>query len=152
MGAVAPANGSTALTGRAGRFFVGQDQIARCTNWDVNEKLAHVSEWGDSDSEGYTCRAAGRKDCTFATQGKYDTAADQVELFGLDLFHPDDCVEATLEVGAIQFYAFPRALCSDFKVSINVDTEEVIGWSADWGADGTFSGLGMGGTAPPEDA
>lgn len=143
-----PANGSTALTGRNATFTVDSEQVARATNWDVNEKIAHVSEWGDSDSNGFTCRAAGRKDATFAANGKYDTDGIGGESFGMDLFHPDDTCHAELDSGEASSstslaYDFPRALCNDFKISVNIDSEEVIGWTSEWGADGEFTGYAI---------
>jgi hypothetical protein len=98
-----------------------------------------MSEWGDSDSSGYTNRAAGRRDATFSTEGKYDTT-DEV----FDLFYPGDILETYLYMtkvvtpAADVHWHFPRAACSDFKLSVNIDSEEVIGWTADWGADGVF--------------
>ena len=122
------------LTGRNGKFQVAASLVARTTQWAVNPKLASSSEWGDSDSAGYTNRAAGRKDATFNGEGKYDT---EDEVF--DLFMPGDNAVAVLWMNATALYwDFPRALCSDFNLTINIDSEEVIGWQSNWGADGQF--------------
>lgn len=122
------------LTGRNGKFVVDNELVARATQWSVNPKLASSSEWGDSDSGGYTNRSAGRKDATFNSEGKYDTTD---EIF--DLFMPGDTVVAVLWMDATSLYwDFPRALCNDFSMVINIDTEDVIGWTAGWGADGIF--------------
>ncbi len=122
------------LTGRNGKFVVDDELIARITKWDVSRALASKSEWGDSDSAGYTNRAAGRRDATFDCEGKYDTT-DEV----YDKFVPEDIAEAVLWMNALTLYwAFPRALCADFKMSVNVESEEVIGWASSWGADGVF--------------
>lgn len=131
----------TALTGRNGKFVVEATLVARTTKWDVNRALASKSEWGDSDSGGYTNRAAGRRDATFDAEGKYDTTT---EVF--DLFHPEDIAEAVLWMDATSLYwTFPRALCMDFKMSINIDSEEVIGWTSGWGSDGIFYAPGEAG-------
>lgn len=124
----------TALTGRNGKFVADGALIARSTKWDVNPKLATKSEWGDSDSAGYTNRSAGRKDATFTAEGKYDTD-DEV----FDVFQPEDIVTAVLWMDASSLYwAFPRALCDDFSLMTDQDSQEVIGWSSSWGADGIF--------------
>ena len=124
----------TALTGRQGKFVVGTDLVARATQWAVTRTLASKSEWGDSDSGGYTNRAAGRRDGTFTAEGKYDTA-DEV----FDLFQPEDISIAVLWLDNVSLYwDFPRALCSDFSLTVNIDSEEVIGWNSSWGADGIF--------------
>ncbi len=126
------------LTGRNGKFSAAGHLIARTKKWDVSSSLASKSEWGDSDSAGYTNRAAGRRDGTFSTEGVYDTSAKVINIFA-----PGDSPHATLwqdgvTANALFYWDFPRALNSDFKLSVNIDTEEVEGWSADWGADGIF--------------
>ncbi len=123
------------LTGRNGKFSVGGSDVARVTQWAVNPTLATSNEWGDSDSGGFTNRSAGRKDCTFTAEGKYDTA-DEV----FDLFEPGDIVAAILYMlSATLPYTFPRALNNDFNISVNIDTEEVIGWTGAFGADGSYT-------------
>ena len=122
------------LTGRNGKFVVDTSLVARTTQWAVNPNLANTSEWGDSDSAGYTNRAAGRRDATFTAEGKYDTS-DEV----FDLFQPEDVAIAVLWMNATTLYwDFPRALCSDFNITVNIDSEEVIGFTSSWGADGIF--------------
>lgn len=124
----------TSLTGRLGRFQAESQLVARTKKWDVSSTLASKSEWGDSDSGGYTNRAPGRKDGTFETEGVYDTVVEQ-----FDILAPEDYVDATLWMNITTLYwAFPRAMCLDFKLSVNIDTEEVIGWTSSLGADGIF--------------
>jgi hypothetical protein len=115
-------------------------EIARVTNWGVNPTLASDSQWGDSSCGGYTARAAGRRDATFTTEGKYDKTTEV-----WDLFLPEDILAITLWLdhdarsgGVNRYWDFPRALCNDFNMVVDVDTEEVIGWTATWGADGIF--------------
>lgn len=121
------------VTGRNGDFVVASTLVARCTQWAVNPKLASSSEWGDSDSAGFTNRAAGRKDATFTAEGKYDTTN---EVF--DLFQPEDIVISVLWLNNSLYWDFPRAMNTDFNLMVNIDTEEVIGWTSAWGADGVF--------------
>lgn len=129
------------LIGRDGEFVVGSARVARVTQWQVSSTLATKSEWGDSDSGGYTNRAAGRKDATFTAEGKYDTT-DEV----WDLFQPDDVAVAVLWMdNSTLYWDFPRALCMDFGLMVNMDSQEVIGWTSQWGADGEFFWPGQSG-------
>ena len=110
--------------------------ILRTTQWAVNPTLATSSEWGDSEGAGYTNRREGRNDATFTCEGKYDTT---VEVF--DIFEPEDYAGVALfltDAEAGEHWTFPRAMCTDFNITVNVDTEEVIGWTSSWGADGPF--------------
>jgi len=122
------------LTGQNGEFVVDSQRVARTTKWDVSATLATKSEWGDSDTGGYTARAAGRKDCTFNAEGKY-TIDDEV----WEIFSIGDNPVATLWMDSSSLYwHFPCALCLDFSMTVDMDTQEVIGWNSAFGADGIF--------------
>lgn len=130
------------VTGRLGKHVVGSTLVARITTWAVNPTLASSSEWGDSDSNGFTNRAAGRKDATFTTEGKFDTT-NRV----YDLFQPEDNAISTLWLDTTRYWDFPRSLNTDFTLTVDVDTEEIIGWTSAWGADGVFHFPGEAGAA-----
>ena len=135
------------LTGRNGKFVVGASQVARTTQWAVNPTLAGTSEWGDSDSNGFTNRAAGRKDATFTAEGKFDNGDGGADIIYV-LFQPEDILIATLWLDNVSLYwDFPRALCTDFNLTVDIDTEEVIGWTSSWGADGVYHYPGEAGAA-----
>ena len=124
------------LTGRNGKFTVDGNLVARATQWQRTSTLASKSEWGDSDSLGFTNRAAGRKDSTFTAEGKYDTS-DEV----FDLFQEEDIAQCTLFLNAVVpllYYDYPRSLCDNFQLTVNIDSAEVIGWTSAWGADGVY--------------
>ena len=134
------------LTGRNGKFVVGVTLVARITSWSVNPTLAGTAEWGDSDSGGYTNRAAGRIDGTFTAEGKFDT---DIAHNAFNLFARGDVAIAVLWLdGAALYYDFPRALCMDFNLTVDPDTEEVIAWTSSWGADGVYYYPGEVGATP----
>lgn len=127
-----PANGSTARTGRDADVAVGSTLVARCTQWSLDESAAE-SAWGDSNSEGYTNRSLGRKDATGNIQGKLD---EDVPCY--DLFAPGDIVEITLWEDDETYYYFGRAFIRTFNVLYNIDTREVVGWTATFASDGKY--------------
>jgi len=135
----------TSMTGRHGAFYIGNDRIARCTQWAVSQKPASVSEWGDSDGCGWTCRAPGRRDVTFTAEGKFDRTDAQWDIFvGGDYASaylyprkPTTC-DDPIPQDSWNFY-FPRAVCMEFNLTVNIDTEEVIGWTSSWGNDGVVT-------------
>lgn len=114
----------------------------------MNPKLASTSEWGDSDSNGYTNRAPGRRDATFTAEGKYDYG-----LQTFSLFMPGDRVKSVLWINPAlvspqpvvpaAYWDFPFSLCSEFNMTVNMDSQEVIGWTSSWGADGIFYAPGQ---------
>lgn len=130
------------ITGRNGKFVVNDQLVARTKNWSVNPSVGG-SEWGDSDSNGYTNRSSGRRDATFDAEGVYSIVSEQ-----FDLFKPGDIAEAVLWLNATNlYYDFPRALCRDFSLTVDIDTEEVIGWTSGWGADGEYYAPGEAGAS-----
>ncbi len=121
-------------TGRNGKFVVDTTLVSRVTQWEVTSTLANTTEWGDSDGGGYTLRKAGRKDATFSSEGKYTTDNEV-----WDLFQPGDEAIGVLWMDATALYwDFPCALCNNFALTVNIDTEEVIGWTSEWGTNGIF--------------
>ena len=133
---------TTVLTGVDGKVTVDGHLVARITKWAVSPKLASTSEWGDSDSQGYTNRAAGRKDATFSCEGKFDTDHPV-----WNLFQPGDCGEVILWMTPTLYWLFPCALNSSFNLEVDVDGETVIGWTSEWGANGKFYRPGQSGAA-----
>lgn len=121
------------LTGRKGKFVVEDTLVARTKKWAVNSKMASKSEWGDSDSDGFTNRAPGRRDATFTAEGVFQTT-DEI----YDIFEEGDIAKAVLWMNLTLYWAFPRALCDDFQLEVDIDTEQVIGWNSSWGADGRY--------------
>lgn len=138
-----PANSSTAVSGRDGKAVVDGSLVARLTQWSINPSTSE-SAWGDSDSQGYTARARARKDCTGSIQGKFDTGSKIYTLF-----EAGDIVELVLWEDASNYWAFPRVLITSFNLVFDQDTQEVVGWTADFGADGIFYRPGASG-APTE--
>ena len=122
------------LTGRSGRFTVEGELVARVTQWAVNPTLATSSEWGDSDSAGYTNRTIGRRDGTFTAEGKFSKTQEQYQLFQIG----EDSVAATLFMSSDYYWVFPCCICTDFNMTVDVDSEEVVGWTSSWGPDGIF--------------
>ncbi len=127
-------DGQSAITGTDGQVTVGGTRIARLTSWGYEES-AGESAWGDSDSAGYTFRKAGRKDAKGSIGGKFDKTNPPYVLF-----RAGDSVALVLSVQKTPhlYYAIPAAEISNFKFDVNQDTKEVIGWTADWGADGKY--------------
>ena len=123
------------VSGRGGSVSIDGAPLLRIKNWSVTVTRAGGSEWGDSDSEGYTNRSVGRKDCTFTCEGVFDTTSPQT-----NIIDPNDVVAVSLGSGSGgPSYSFERAICTDFSLTVDADTEEVIGWNASFGTDGEFT-------------
>lgn len=125
-------SGSTAVTGTLGQAVVDGERIARLTAWSLQESDGEMA-WGDSDSSGHTNRKAGRLDRTGTISGKFDSDSPPYQVF-----RSGDIVTLALWItsAAGHYYAFPSAKISNFRLDIDQDSKQVIGWSADFGEDG----------------
>jgi len=134
---------TTAISGRLGKAVVDDALVLRLTQWSINP-TAGESAWADSDSAGYTNRKTARLDCTGSIEGKFDTGTPVYTQFVAG-----DAVQLVLWQDATLYWAFPCVIITGFNFSFNQDSQEVVGWSADFGADGIFYRPGQVG-APSE--
>lgn len=121
------------ITGVDGEHVVGSTRVARLMQWAVNPTLATSEEWGDSDTAGYSAFAPGRKTATFTTEGKFDTSSEVYNIFDIG----DNSI-SVLWMNNTLYWDFPCSVCNDFNLTVNVDTQEVVGWTSAWNADGIF--------------
>jgi hypothetical protein len=124
--------GVTAVSGEIGKAVVEGDLIARLTTWSINAQSSE-SAWGDSDSAGYTNRKKARLDLTGTIGGKLDS-----DDYVYDIFDEGDIVELVLWENATRYWVLPSCLIQNFQLEFNPDTKEVVGWTADFGADGIY--------------
>lgn len=140
--------GASALAGHNGQVSIANPfdsgteiLIARITQWSINPTSSETA-WGDSDSGGYTNRKAARFDCTGTITAKFENANSNKRPY--DYLKKGDIVKLVLwednaaDGGTNQPWVFPSALIQSFNQTVDVDTKEVIEWSADFGADGIF--------------
>lgn len=123
---------STAVMGDAGEIVADGTAIARTTQWSIAPKIGE-SAWGDSDSAGYTHRKGARKDATGSVEGKFDSANPPYNYLEIG-----DEPELVLWVTTALYWDFPCVLITSFNLTVNMDSKEVLGWTADWGASGIF--------------
>lgn len=112
------------------------DSILRVTRWLVQETTDTSIEWADSDSAGYTIHAPGRLGARFDADGKY---SGERPIFPYT--RVGALVTAQLWIDRTVPYLcwdFELARCTSFKCSVDVDTEEIVGWSGSWIATGVF--------------
>jgi hypothetical protein len=125
---------ATTVTGRCGTLSIDGTPVARLTQWTVNDNLDTSTEWGDSSTCGFTNRAPGRRGATIDCEGKYDTGGADA----LSLCDPGDVVALVCSSEGGPSYSFARAICTSFNVTVNPDTEEVIGWTGSFASDGEY--------------
>ena len=130
-------SGTTAISGKNGKVVVASTLITRLTMWRLNV-VSGTSAWGDSESEGFTNRIATRIDGTGSIGGKFDTNRKPY-----NVFNPGNVVTLALWLGGAAgasngYYAFPSAVITSFDLEVNQDTQEVVGWTANFEADGRF--------------
>ena len=133
---------SSVVMGDAGEVVADGTAVARLTQWSVNPKISD-SAWGDNDSAGYTNRKGARKDASGGIEGKFDSS-NTPHSYTLDI---GDEPSLVLWINTTLYWWFPCVLITNYQLTINMDSKEVVGWSADWGSAGIFSYPGQSGTA-----
>lgn len=126
---------ATSLNSRTGtnaKAVIDDVLVLRVTMWSVTLSPG-ATVWGDSDSEGFTNRALGRRDATGSLTGKFDTTRKIYTMFD-----DGDIVQLALWETGADYWAFPRVLLTNFAISYNQDTKEVVEWSTDFGSDGPW--------------
>jgi len=154
-----------AITGRHGAVYIQLPlttqtwywtEIARITSWTINQKPISVTKWADSDTGGFVWNAPGPREATITTVGKFqigilsqwnmfrggDYAALRLFVDNRDPFEDGISVEEALR--RADRYEINPALCTEYNLTMNIDTEEVVGWTAEWVSCGEFSMTGTG--------
>lgn len=130
-----PADGSTAKSSDGGFAVANATLILRLKNWSINPVVSE-SVWGDSDSAGFTNRARAREDCTGSMTGVIDTSLEIWDMFEQgDIIVPLVLWQSNVPP---DYWYFGRALITSFNLTMDMDTKEVMEWSADFGSDGRF--------------
>ena len=130
-----------ARTGKDGKCVVGGTLTKRLTKWSLTGEVDE-SVWADSDSAGYANRLRGRQQATGSIEGKFEIDREQY-----DLMREGDEVKLVLWQSTVSgdYWAFPTALIKSFELEFDQDTQEVVGWSAEWGSSGKFYAPGQSG-------
>lgn len=121
---------SSVLMGDLGEIVADGTAIARATQWSQSRKIGE-SAWGDSDSEGHTMRKGARRDATGSLEGKFDTDDPFY-----DLIAEGDEPALVLWATRTLYWYFSCVLITGYNLAVNMDSKEVVGWSADWGESG----------------
>lgn len=133
--------GVSAITGKDGQAIVNNVRVPRLTQWNINVTSGE-SAWGDSDSKGFTARKSGRHDATGSMTGKLDstTNVSKSAIQGSGNYLQGFSAEVILweTKTTSEYWYFPCALITNFSLTVNQDTKEVVEWNMDYGADGIF--------------
>lgn len=130
---VAPANSVGAVCGSDGVAVVGSTRVCRLTSWSFNP-TASSSEWGDSDSAGYTNVKNARKAGTGSIAGKLEVTQKPHKA----LFLPGDTVKLVLWESQSEYWYLARAHINSYNLTFDQDSKEVVEWTADFASDGKY--------------
>ena len=135
----------TARTGKNGKCVIAGTLTKRLTKWSLTAEVDE-SVWADSDSAGYANALGGRRRATGSIEGKFESDREQY-----DIMREGDEVKLVLwqSTTAGDYWQFPTVLIKNFEIELDQDTQEVVGWSAEWGSSGIFYAPGQA-SAPAE--
>lgn len=119
-------------SGKDGKVLAGATQLAEITKWTFNPKSNNPA-WASSDSAGYKKRVAGVKDGGGSIEGKFDSSSKFYTLVA-----EGDEVTLKLYLDATRYYSVP-AIIDDYSLTVDMDTGDVVGWSANFSTNGAWT-------------
>ena len=132
-----------AISGYAGDVKIGSTSIIEITKWSFNPKI-NVSKYASNKTSGYKAAVPGVRDGSGTAEGKwvgvnpvYTTVYEGL-LATLNLY-----------IDAVSFWAVPSCIES-FKIDVDLDNGEIVGWSADFQTNGAWTAPAAGLTFDPE--
>jgi hypothetical protein len=131
------------ISGKDGDVKIGATQIAEITKWSFNPK-ANIPKYASNKTGGYKKAVVGVRDGAGSIEGKWDPAIPATSVVA-----PGTLVTLKLYINATQFWSVPSAI-EGFKHDVDLDTGEVVGWSADFQTDGAWTDPVAAFTLPPE--
>ncbi len=131
------------ISGKDGDVKIGSTQIAEITKWGFNPK-ANVPKYASNKTGGYKAAVAGIKDGSGSLEGKWDPAIPATTVIA-----PGTSVTLKLYINATQFWSVP-SIIEGFKHDVDLDTGEIVSWSADFQTNGAWTDPVAAFTLPPE--
>jgi hypothetical protein len=107
-------------------------EIAELTKWSFNPKCNNPA-WASNRTAGFKRRRAGIRDGSGSIEGKWDPGDPITD-------HLEDGTEVQLNLvttGAQQFTV--PAIIDGLKLDVDLDSGDIIGWSADWSLNGAWT-------------
>lgn len=120
------------ISGKDGKVRIGTTTLADITRWTLRTSAA-LSAYASSATGGYKRRIAGVKDGGGTLAGKLDPG-DPIS----DDFDEGAAVTLLLFVDADRYYTVP-AVVESFRLEVDIDSGEVIGWQAEFSTSGPWT-------------
>jgi hypothetical protein len=142
------------VSGKGGDVTVGTTtpvQLCEVTKWSFNPKIT-ISKYASNCSGGAKRTVIGSKEGSGSFEGKWDPSAPPIALVDVG-----SVVTLNLTITGTHKYIVP-AIIESMKVDVDMDSGDIVSWSADWQADGAwtnppalaFAGPFPGGMVPQE--
>lgn len=120
------------ISGQGGDFTVGGQSIKEVKKWSLNTMIV-IHAYSSNKTGGFKRKVTGIKDGKGSIEGVWDPAAplpSQMEV--------GQTLAAAALTKAGQQYTY-NALFADNKVSVDIDTGDIIGWTSDYEVDGAWT-------------
>jgi len=132
------------VSGQFGDVKIGSTQISEVCKWNFNPK-ANNPAYSSNKTGGYKARVAGIKDGSGAIEGKWDPANPATAVIDVATL-----VTLKLYLTATVFYSVP-AIIDALKIDVDIDTGDIVSFSADFSTNGAWTNPAAGLFAPAPD-
>ena len=131
-----------AVSGQYGNAKIGVSQVAETTKWTLTANC-NAFRYGSNVDNGSRTTVAGKKEADLALEGKYDPSNPLPSQFDVGA-----SVTFNLYLTAIGFFSVP-AVIKSIKYNVDMDTGEIVSWTADAWANGVWQNPASGEMAAP---
>lgn len=107
-------------------------EVAELTKWSFNPKSNNPA-WASNRTGGFKRRRSGIRDGSGSMEGKWDPA-DPIT----DYLEDGSEIQLNLVTAGTQQFVVP-AIIDGIKLDVDLDSGEIIGWSADWSLNGAWT-------------
>lgn len=121
------------ISGMNGDVKIGSTSIFEICKWGFNPK-ANVAKYASNKTLGYKKAVPGVKDGSGNCEGKWVPANPA---YTTGILVEGTLLTLNLYINATQFWQVPSCVES-FKIDVDLDTGDVIGWTCDFQTDGAW--------------
>jgi hypothetical protein len=120
------------ICGKEGSVVIGATELPEITMWSFNPTITTQS-YASNKTNGFKRKVCGSKDATGSLEGKWDRT-DPIT----DHFTEGSTVTLLLHLDTTRKITVP-ALITGMTIEVNIDDNEIEGWTADFEADGEWT-------------
>ena len=120
------------ISGKDGDVKIGTTSINEIKKWSFNPKV-NTQRYASNKTGGYKCTIPGTKEATGTLSGVYTATNSHINVIDVGTM-----VTLKLYITATLYFSVP-AVITDYKLDVDLDNGEIVGWEASFESDGAWT-------------